>query len=63
MHRLAIEELDDSLQLSEESQEYNSCTMVCESDEKSSVSREQVSQLDVDDVINLDSDEDRIAGL
>ena len=45
-----------------ESQEYNSCTIMSESQE-SSVSRKQASRLDVKDVINLDSDEDSIGQL
>ena len=64
IHRSAIEELDDPLQLSEESQEYDSCTIMSDSiepEEESLVSREQVSQLD--DVITFDSDEDSIEQL
>ena len=63
MHRSAIEEHDDALQLSEESQEYNSGTIMSESEEESPVCRKQISHLDVDDVINLDSDEDSIGQL
>ena len=60
LHRLTTEEPDDPLQLSEESQEYDGCTIVsdCTGYEESLVSREQVSNLD--DVITLDSDDDSV---
>ena len=63
LHRLTTEEPDDPLQLSEESQEYDGCTIVsdCIGYEESLVSREQVSNLD--DVITLDSDDDSVEQL